>query len=476
MGQTRFLVPRRENLPPKAAQFAYLAGLDDIPWRTRVSESDNILSAERLESESGSFHILWTVAGRGHQMLATATLVERDEPYNLPVELARGTAYRLKANLDAWEQAGLPLPPQVADESKRAMVEFVAAVAALETPNDAADHAQRSLEAALSAADLLVAAFGEEAARVRAAQPVKQTILFGADLNSLVPDNTLSGIFANAFNTAIVRFPWSQIEAVEGARVWGTADGQVAWCQAHQMRIFGGPLLEIDNRSMPDWLYLWEGNFDKILTMTGQQIRAVVNRYRGRVHLWHCAARVNNVETLSLTEEQSLRLTLRSIEIVHELDSRVPVVISFTQPWGGYMSRRDQDLSPLQYADTLVRADLGIAGIGLEMNIGAGPRSTLPRDVIEVGRQLERWSTLGLPLVILLTIPSEGDGFTPKIQQRWLETYLELFSAKAAVHAVFWNQLRDDVSESPGRGLIDDLGQPNSALATLAGFRKRLDF
>ncbi len=185
MGQTRFLVPRRENLPPKAAQFAYLAGLDDIPWRTRVSDSDNILTAERLESESGSFHILWTVAGRGQQMLATATLVERDKPYNLPVELARGTANRLKANLDAWEQAGLPLPPQVADESKRAMVEFVAAVAALERPNDAADHAQRSLEAALSSADLLVAAFGEEAARVRAAQPVKQTILFGADLDSL---------------------------------------------------------------------------------------------------------------------------------------------------------------------------------------------------------------------------------------------------------------------------------------------------
>jgi hypothetical protein len=185
---------------------------------------------------------------------------------------------------------------------------------------------------------------------------------------------------------------------------------------------------------------------------------------------------VNNVETLTLTEEQSLRLTLRSIEIVHELDSKVPVVISFNQPWGGYMSRRDQDLSPLQYADTLVRADLGIAGIGLEMNLGVGPRSTLPRDVIEVGRQLERWSTLGLPLVILLTIPSVGDGFTPKIQQRWLESYLELFSAKAAVHAVFWNQLRDDATESPGRGLIDDLGQPTSAMTTLAGFRKRLDF
>jgi hypothetical protein len=89
---------------------------------------------------------------------------------------------------------------------------------------------------------------------------------------------------------------------------------------------------------------------------------------------------------------------------------------------------------------------------------------------------LERWMALGLPLVVLLTIPAEQDGFTPKIQQRWLESYLQLFSAKAAVHAVFWNQMRDEPDEGLGRGLVDDLGQPNALMAALAAFRKRLDF
>jgi hypothetical protein len=476
MGQTRFLVPRREFLPPKAAQFAYLAGLDDIPWRTRVWLDGDVLTAERLESESGSFHIVWKVSGRGQEMLTTATLIEREQPYNLPVELARGTVNRLKANVDAWESAGFPVPIAVEAEAKRALDEFVAAVGALADAAQAADHAQQSLEAALLAGDLLIAEFGDQAAKARASQSVKQTILFGADLDSLVPDTTLSEVFVEAFNTAIVQLPWNRIEEHEGAWSWNTIDGQVAWCLAHQMRVLAGPLLEIDERSMPDWLYLWEGNFDKLLDLAGRQIKAAVNRYRGRVHLWNCAARVNNVETLSLTEEQSLRLTLRSIEIVHELDSRVPVVISFNQPWGDYMARRDQDLSPLQYADTLVRADLGIAGIGLEINLGVGPRVTPPRDVIEVGRQLERWTTLGLPLVILLTIPSQDDGFTPKIQQAWLESYLQLFAAKSSVHAVFWNQLRDEPDETSGRGLIDDLGQPNSAMSTLTRFRKRLDF
>jgi hypothetical protein len=371
----------------------------------------------------------------------------------------------------------LELPPQVAADAQRALDGFVAAVAAVDQPIEAADHGQRSIAGALDAGDRLIAAFGEQAARVREMQPVKQTILYGGDLDSIIPDTTFSAAFVEAFNTAIVRLPWSRIEAQEGARRWSAADGQIAWCQAHQMRILAGPLLEIDQRSLPDWLYLWEGNFDKILSHASQHLRATVERYKGRVHLWNCAARVNNVETLSLTEEQSLRLTLASIEIVREIEPRVPVVVSFNQPWGEYMARRDQDLSPLQYADTLVRADLGIAGIGLEINLGVGPRWALPRDVIEVGRQLERWTTLGLPLVILLTIPAEEDDFTPKIQQRWLESYLQLFSAKASVHAVFWNQIRDEPPETHDRrGLVDDLGHPTSTLATLAAFRKRLDF
>ncbi|HEV3417864.1 MAG TPA: endo-1,4-beta-xylanase [Pirellulales bacterium] len=477
MGLTRFLVPRREHLPAKAAERAYLAGLDDIPWRTRVTSADDGLVAERTESESGSFHILWNVAGRGELLLATATLIEREEQYNLSVELARGVVNRLKSNVVAWEQAALEVPPRVAADTNRAMAEFVAAVAALERPVEAADRAQRAIEAALDAGDALIAAFGDEAARVRAAQSVKQTILFGGDLDSILPAPALSEAFAVAFNTAVVRMPWGHVEAQEGTRRWSMVDGQIAWCQAHQMRIFAGPLLEIEQSSLPDWLYLWEGNFDNILTMASNQIRAAVSRYKGRVHLWNCAARVNNVETLSLSEEQSLRLTLRSIEIVRELDSRVPVVVSFNQPCGEYLARREQDLSPLQYADTLVRADLGIAGIGLEINLGSGPRLTLPRDVLEIGRQLERWTTLGLPLVILLTIPGTGDGFTPKIQQRWLESYLQLFSAKSAVHAVFWNQMRDEpATGSDSRGLIDEFAHPNATLGTLAAFRKRMDF
>jgi hypothetical protein len=477
MGLTRFLVPRREFLPAKAAERAYISGMDDIPWRTRVTVAADVLSAERAESESGNFHILWKVAGRGDEVLSTATLIERLTPYILPLELARGILNRVRANLAAWEAAGLPIPPAVAEQHKRALADFVAAVARQGQPAECADHAQQAIVASLAAADSLIKAFADQAARARAALASKPTILFGGSLDAIVPDKTLGGAFAEAFNTAIVPLAWNSIESHEGKPNWTTSDGQIAWCQAHQLRIFAGPVLELHNRSLPDWLFLWEGDFDHLVDTAAAHVKATVSRYKGRVHLWHCAARVNTVETLSLSEEESLRLTIRAIEVVRETDPRAPIVVSFDQPWSEYMSRRDQDLSPLQYADTLVRADIGVAGIGLELNLGVGPNCTLPRDLIEVGRQIERWTMLGLPLVIFLTIPSQGDDFTPHIQRQLLEGYLELFSAKSAVHAIFWPQLRDLSSgDEAHRGLVDSLGQPNAVLATLSAFRKRLQF
>ncbi len=213
--------------------------------------------------------------------------------------------------MSAWEAAGLPIPPTVAERHKTALHEFIAAAARQGQPADCADHAQPSIEASLAAAESLIAAFADQAARARQSLATKPTILFGGSLNGVAPDKTLGGAFADAFNTANVPLAWNQIEAHEGKPNWSLSDSQIAWCQAHQLRIFAGPLLEFHKRSLPDWLYLWEGNFDHLLEMAMAHVQATVTRYKGRVHLWHCAARVNTVDTLSLSEEESLRLTIR---------------------------------------------------------------------------------------------------------------------------------------------------------------------
>lgn len=473
MGQVGFLVPLRQFLPAEAPQRAYLSALDQLPWQTRVTATPTGLVVERSENESGYFHILWTTATRGELILITGTVIERAAPYNLPVELARGVLCRLRNQVGGWEAAGLAPPSTVIAQLKLAMRYFVQAVTSQDRPQEAAEKAQEAIEAALVGGDQLVDSFAQQAIRMRKGQAPKLAILMGGSLGNTVPDKTMADAFLAASNSAIVPCAWNQIEPQAGRRRWEMTDGQIAWCAAHELRVVSGPLVDLKRTALPDWLYLWEGDFTNILSVVTEQVRAVVTRCKGRVHLWNCAARVNTAEALSLSEEEVLRLTVRAVETVRNLDARTPVMVTFDQPWGDYLGQVERDLPPLHFADALVRSDLGLAGLGLELNLGVGASSTLPRDEMELSRQIDRWGALGLPLVILLTIPSDGDGFTPAGQLTWLRSYLQLLCAKSAVHGILWNQLRDvPPPQASTRGLLDSRGQAKPAVAALADFRR----
>ncbi len=154
-------------------------------------------------------------------------------------------------------------------------------------------------------------------------------------------------------------------------------------------------------------MYLWgEDDEENFRSCVAEHVNSVVTRYRGKVQLWQCAGRLNIRNDFGQGEEQRLRLAVLVIESIRRADPRAPVVMTIDQPWGSFMSREDCDLSPLHFADALVRGDLGLSGIGLEINLGYTPGGTEPRDVIEFGRQMDRWSTLGLPLLVSLTAAS----------------------------------------------------------------------
>src|SRR5262249_41390926 len=124
------------------------------------------------------------------------------------------------------------------------------------------------------------------------------------------------------------------------------------------------------------------------------------------------AARLNVSNDFSHDEQDRLRLAVLAMESIRRVDPRTPIVITIDQPWGSFMSRQECDLSPLHFADALVRGDLGLAGIGLEINLGYAPSGSEPRDVLEFSRQMDRWSTLGLPLLVILNVPG-GAGNDP---------------------------------------------------------------
>jgi len=406
-------------------------------------------------------------------VLSTATLVERAKPYHLPLELARGTLNRLRNVL-------AELPPAAAEatavsghltESQNC---FIAGVARQNSPAVSAELADKSIVAALKAIDGVMAAMAEQARKVRQQQPQRVLPLFAGRLGDAVPDASLGTAFLAAFNAATVPFSWGCVEADEGRQNWASTDAQIRWAHAHNLRVCGGPLLELRRGALPDWIYLWEGDFDNLLMVAGDYIRAVVTRYRGKVHFWNAAGRLGTGEALGLEEEQKLRLAVRAVEVIRSLDPQTPIIVSLDQPWGEMMAQRETEISPLQFADAFVRSDLGISGIGLGINLGVTCQATLPRDLLEFSLQMDIWSSLGLPLLVSIAVPSGGDFFTPRWQQDWLEKYLPVLLARSSVQAVIWNQLLDaDADDFPHTGLVDERRQLKPAFSTLAHLRQQ---
>ena len=282
---------------------------------------------------------------------------------------------------------------------------------------------------------------------------------------------------------------WRDIEASEGRSDWTIPDAQIAWAKKNKLAVSVGPLLWFDAHAWPDWLTLWEGDFDNLRDFAAQFVRAAVERYRGKVDFWIAAARTNAAESFSLDEEEKLRLAALAVGIVADADPGKPIIASFDQPWAEYMSRRDVDFPPLHFADALVRSGLPISAIALEINLGYHPGGTLNRTVLDFSRQLDLWSIFGLPLWISLSVPSAGHedplarqkdarssaDWTPAAQQAWVARYLPLMLAKPLIQGIYWNQLRDSVPHNfPHGGLFDTQDQAKPALRTLALLRQAL--
>lgn len=490
MGQMRFSMPRSEQLSAAAVDRAYLAGMEGIPWRSRNLVQQQQLLIERSLHESGNLYIPWNVREHGEVVLSTASLMEGPRVYQLPLELARGTLTRLRNFAAEVQQAGLVIPEQIQAQIDQAHQQFIRCATTQNDPAGSAELADRVLEVCLKSMEQLAQHCAQQTldARRRPGPPLHT--LLAVEL-SRTPDIEQARRVTETFNAVALTTTWREIEPNAGQYSWTELEGRLDWCQQQGLRICAGPLLRTDREALPDWVYLWDDDFDQLQSCISDFITAVVQRFAGRVHIWHAAAGLNVGGELTLSEEQRLRLAVNVIESVRRGDSQTPLVMSFDQPWAEYLAKDDFDLSPIHFADALARADLGVAGIGLELNMGYTRAGTLPRDLLEISRQIDRWSYLGLPLLVSLVAPSDcgpdplawqktetfceqQGAVTAESQREWIERVIALLLSKSAVHGIIWNQLSDALPHAfPHGGLWDHSGQPKPALDSLAQLRKR---
>ena len=410
MGLMRFHVLDPGCIDQQSLDRACLVGPEDLPFAGRTYMHGDHLIVERREDASAYLWMPWTLPSHGQWMLSTSSLMERQRPYQLEVELARGAVFRVRNQLAMWEQLGLQSTADIQQQVIRMTRLFARAATRQDNPRHASMAANEALSSAADASVQLASLYANQAIQGRVSVTPKLPTLIGVRLGETTPASNDATTLASACSMVAAPASWKSVEESEGKRHWEQTDKQIKWAQKENLRVACGPLLEFDELCVPEWAYLWEGDFEAIASLMIAHVQATVSRYKGRVQLWNIAARVNRVGVLSLSDEQRLQLTARAIRTAREIDSRTPMVVSFDQPWGEYLTNSSSELGPLDYADALERADLGVSGFGMELNIGYAPDGSSPRSPLELSRLLDQWSLrLELPLMVAITAPSSAE-------------------------------------------------------------------
>jgi hypothetical protein len=493
MGTITFQLP--PDLSPDAANeldhAGMLGGQDNMPYGARILVEPDRMLVGRNTEESGYVMAPWTVEGAGQLMTATPTVIERDQPYQLQVELARGKVNQVRGQAAEWLMGGLQIPGELTTLIREATRAFARTVSYLPTL-EAGPHAQETLRLAFQSADQLVQAYVSQVFQVRHTRQPRIDTALGCRLGPTLPGDALAAPLLEACNSLCIPFSWNEVEPAEADYQWEAYDQVLHWAQSQNLPIVGGPLVDFSTGRLPDWLWLWDGDISSLAGMMCNHVETVVSRYRGRVRTWQVCAGSNLAGILSLGEDELLWLTVRLVEAARQVDPQLELLVGIAQPWGEYMTQGDRNHSPFVFADTLIRSGLSLHALDLELVMGALPRGSYCRDALEVSRLIDLYALLGVPLQMTMGYPAADgadpkadgeapvsgghwrEGFMAEVQADWVSSFVGLALCKPAVRSVQWAHLTDAVPHQfPHCGLADAEDQPRPVLKRLRELRRK---
>ena len=183
--------------------------------------------------------------------------------------------------------------------------------------------------------------------------------------------------------------------------------------------------------------------------------------------------RPGSSDILGLTEEEQIRITARAIQVAHQTDPSAQLTIGIDRPWAEWMGTSHFQLGPLHLCDYLLRADLGLSGVAIEIAPGYSAPGSHMRDLFELSKLLDLYSLLNVPLHVWMVLPSSersdpnadprlrvesSQWPTPldeKLQATWGSKWVALAVAKPFVRTLSWLQASDALPHLyPNGGLL----------------------
>jgi GH35 family endo-1,4-beta-xylanase len=475
---------------------AYLLGSDGVPVRAEIEFADGEIRCTKRASGPAGLALLWPVKGVGQIMLDTTRLPERETPYLLQLELARCRLMRLLHKQEDWELED----PQCAE----ALTERVSScrdllIEALQADDEpaAAALAEEALAAGVKVGEELSLEHATAALGQRRENGSFGKLLFGCQVDLLSPSETYRKQLRAAFDFVTVPVSWRQIEPQEEKFNWKPLDTWVEWLAKKGIPMKGSGLVSFNERDVPDWLYIWEHDFERIRDLVYEHIRRVVNRYGQYIQAWDVVNGIHANNCISFNFEQLMELTRMSAAVVKQLQPQSTSIIDLVAPWGEYYARNQRTIPPMLYADMAAQSGINFDAFGLQIYFGLGLDGMYVRDMFQVSSMIDRFSGRGRPLHITgVQVPSDTsvdkddawggtvsvhDGgawrgeWSEELQSGWLRSFYQIAFSKPAVDTVTWRDLSDTQGHYlPHGGLLRQDLTPKPAYQQLVAMRKEI--
>lgn len=475
---------------------AYLVGSEHVPLRAEISLKKGMILCDKRTGGPAALALLWPVDGMGRILLETTRLQERDTPYVLTLELLRGQLMRLNQKREEWGLYDAPEIQTVNDHLDQACELLIDALKA-DTPVEAANIGDRALAITVPA--------GEALSRFHASILLERRIqtagftrrVFGCHVNLEDPAELSGKFLADAVDFVTIPIDWRQIEPTEQKFNFKPIDTWVEWLTKQQIPMKGSALVSIREGRVPDWLYIWEHDFDTIRELVTEHIKRVVNRYNAYIQVWDVISGIHAIEEFSFSFEQLIELTRLAVNVTKQVAPRSIAIIDLVAPWGEYYARNQRTIPPMLYMEMAMQSGINFDACGLQFYFGVGRDGMYVRDMFQISSIIERFGGFGKPIhITAVQVPSDTavdkkdawggslsvkDGGTwhedwsEAIQARWLREFCEIALSKPYVDSITYRDLSDrSPHQMPNGGLLRADMTPKQAYNDFVALRKRV--
>ena len=476
-------------------QAATAIGPESVPITGEVSFREGLLTINRKDDHATALALLWDCGPLGAFLLETTRLPPREKPYNLNVELARSRLMRLMQKQEDWNLFDFPRADRFAQKFHEAQMLFSDALGRLDSPGEAANLADQSLTLALDLSEELCHFHGELLLNRRRAGNAFVKHIFGCRVDCQVRNERYREIASTQFDYIVLPMTWKRLQPQEHAFDTAAVDVWVELLSRKRIPTIAGPLIRLDQHNVPDWMVIWENDFDTLREMAYDYVQRVVNRYRRAISAWNVAAALQTNAAFTLTFEQIIELTRMLVSQVKTLIPSARTLVTIACPFGEYHAHGRAAVPPMLYAEMLAQSGINFEAFALEVEMGVPAPGMFMRDLFQLSSLLDRFSTLGRPVFLTAVgapsraTPDSGDTsegrsdpalagrwrrpWDPQLQADWMEAVYHLALSKPFVESIAWSNLADLRQTIPGGGLLDDVLQPKPSYQRLQQMRER---